>query len=42
MAKITVNGREIEAEAGAPLVEVLTNLGLAIPTSSQWVWSSQR
>jgi predicted molibdopterin-dependent oxidoreductase YjgC len=31
VAKITVNGREIEAEVGAPLVEVLTNLGLAVP-----------
>jgi len=31
VAKITVNGREIEAEVGAPLVEVLTSLGLAVP-----------
>ena len=31
MAKITVNGREIEAEVGAPLVEVLTRHGLAVP-----------
>ena len=31
MTKITVNGREIEAEVGAPLVEVLTSLGLAVP-----------
>ena len=31
MAKITVNGREFEAEEGAPLVEVLTNLGFVVP-----------
>lgn len=31
MAKITVNGREIEAEVGAPLVEVLTHHGFAVP-----------
>jgi predicted molibdopterin-dependent oxidoreductase YjgC len=31
VAKITVNGREIEAEVGAPLVEVLANHGLAVP-----------
>jgi predicted molibdopterin-dependent oxidoreductase YjgC len=31
VAKITVDGRETEAEVGAPLVEVLTNLGLAVP-----------
>jgi predicted molibdopterin-dependent oxidoreductase YjgC len=31
VAKITVNGREIEAEVGAPLVEVLTQHGFAVP-----------
>jgi predicted molibdopterin-dependent oxidoreductase YjgC len=31
VAKITVNGREFEAEEGAPLVEVLTNLGFVVP-----------
>jgi len=31
VAKISVNGREIEAEVGAPLVEVLTRHGLAVP-----------
>jgi predicted molibdopterin-dependent oxidoreductase YjgC len=31
VAKITVNGREIEAEVGAPLLEVLTRHGFAVP-----------
>jgi formate dehydrogenase alpha subunit len=31
VAKITVNGREIEAEVGAPLIEVLTEHGFAVP-----------
>ena len=31
MAKITVNGREIEAADGAPLVEVLTDHGFVVP-----------
>jgi formate dehydrogenase alpha subunit len=31
VAKITVNGREIEAEVGEPLVEVLTRHGFAVP-----------
>jgi predicted molibdopterin-dependent oxidoreductase YjgC len=31
VVKITVNGRELEAEVGAPLVEVLTRHGLAVP-----------
>jgi formate dehydrogenase alpha subunit len=31
VAKITVNGREIEAEDGAPLVEVLADHGFVVP-----------
>lgn len=31
MAKITVDGRELEAETGAPLIEVLTAHGFAVP-----------
>jgi len=31
VAKITVDGREIEAEVGAPLIEVLTDRGFVVP-----------
>ena len=35
MATITINGRSVEAEAGAPLVEVIKNAGF--PISNLWL-----